>query len=1043
MEVVNVLQSLNEVCNHVYIARRSFSIASALLCLFRILSPDILAQPKNLTFEHFSLEVTSPLWVPCIYQDRTGYLWFGTVNGADRYDGHSFTSFSHQPGDSAVAAWVQTLFEDRAGNMWLGTSHGLDKVDSVTGRLRHYTPNPQKPTHSEANWVYAIHEDHDGTLLVGTRGGLHLLNPTTEAFTSLFHDSTDPGSISSNAVNAIHEDATGSMWIGTGGGLDRFDRATGKFIHYWRDANSQRDDGSNTMNWISNIYEDHSGVLWLGTNGGLVAFDQKAERFTPYTHDPKNPGSLVDNNVTSICEDESGTLWVGTGGAGLDAFDRWLKRFSHYVHDANDPASLSNNSIAFVYRERSGTLWIGTNGGGVNKLNRTKPLFTLYTHEDRNPKSLLHDNIRSVVEGNAGTVLVVTAKGLERFDPRSETFTHLLRDESVQEVVEDRKGTLWVGTWHGLYTYDGHGRLIGLRDSSGREFHENVTCICEGRDRKFWIGTWGGELFLLDATTNAVTSAYKSNSLMMNTVFEDAHGVVWAGMWDGGLICYDPSTGSTTQYVSEWGKPAVLSSNHIMSIHEGRTGMLWFGANNGLNKYDRATGTFTHLIGGERPGGITSILEDDRGNLWMGSTPGISKYDPETMRFSIYDGTHRDWERGCRVRNGEMYFGGSKGLIRFHPDSIRDNSFVPPIVITSFRKFEKPFPFGNEIRLTYGENFVSFEFAALSYVSPEKNQYAYKMEGLDKDWVYSGTRHYAAYPHLEPGEYIFRVKGSNNDGAWNEEGTSIAVIITPPWWKRWWFTTFLWLTIVGSIGGGIRYIEMKKLKKKIQQLEQEHAIAQERDRTRDRIASDLHDDVASTLGSIALYTESLNRGLKSTSQPTRDLVQRINTLLNEAQDAVSDIVWSVTPRHDTLEDLLWRMKDLAADLCSANGIAYSIDIPKNLDVVDLPEKLRKNIYLIFKEAINNIIKHAQAKSVSMRVEIVSAMFEMVIEDDGVGFVKDGQSAGASLAPDGDDYPVRGHGMRNMTKRAEEIGGLLSVRSTPGKGTTLRLSVSMT
>ena len=1035
---------LNGVSHHAYIARRSFSIAAALLSLLHILSPDILAQPKKLTFEHFLLrEATSSLWIPCIYQDRTGYLWFGTVNGAERYDGYSFELFSHQPGDSTVASWVETMYEDRAGNMWLGTSCGLDKIDLGSGRFRHYTPSPQKPTQSEANWVYAIHEDNDSTLLVGTGGGLHLLNPITGAFTNLYHDSTDPGSISSNAVNVIHEDGTGSLWIGTGGGLDRFDRATGKFIHYWHDANSQRDDGSNTMYWISNIYEDHSGVLWLGTNGGLVAFDQKTGRFTLYTHDPKNPGSLGDNNVTSICEDESGTLWVGTGGAGLDAFDRRLKRFSHYIHDANDPTSLSNNSVAFVYRERSGTLWIGTNGGGVNKLNRTKPLFTLYTHEDGNPRSLLHDNVRSVVEGNAGTILIVTAKGLERFDPRSETFAHLLHDESVQAVVEDRKGILWIGTWGGLHKYDGHGSLIGLRDSSGKEFRENVTCMCEGHGGKLWLGTWGGDVFSLDARTHIVSSAHTSNSLMTNTVFEDTHGLVWSGMWDSGLICYDPSKRTTTWYVSEWGKPAVLSANHIMAVHEDRIGTLWIGANNGLSKYDRSTNTFTYMIDREVLGGngVSSILHDDHGNLWMAAATRILKFDPVIGRFKNYDAPGELWH-GCRVKNGEMYFGGSKGLIRFHSDSIRDNSYVPPIVITSFRKFEQPFPFGKEIRLPYTENFISFEFAALCYVSPEKNQYAYKMEGLDRDWVYSGTRRYASYPQLEPGEYVFRVKGSNNDGVWNEEGTSIAVIIIPPWWKTWWFTTFFWLTVAGSAGGGIRYIEMKKLKKRIQQLEQEQAILQERDRTRDRIASDLHDDVASTLGSIALYTESLNRGLRETSKPTRELVQRIGTLLNEAQDAVSDIVWSVTPRHDTLEDLLWRMKDLASDLCSAHGIAYAVEVPKNIDVVQLPEKLRKSIYLIFKEAINNIIKHAQAKSVSMRVEIINSVFEMVIEDDGVGFIMDEQRQGTSLAAEVDDHPVRGHGLRNMTKRAEEMGGSLSILSTPGKGTTLRLSVSM-
>jgi signal transduction histidine kinase len=345
----------------------------------------------------------------------------------------------------------------------------------------------------------------------------------------------------------------------------------------------------------------------------------------------------------------------------------------------------------------------------------------------------------------------------------------------------------------------------------------------------------------------------------------------------------------------------------------------------------------------------------------------------------------------------------------------------------------------HEIVFEHAENMFSIEYAALSYDMPEFNQYAYKLEGFNRDWVYCGNKREATYTNLDPGSYTFRVKGSNHSGVWNEIGASLAVIITPPWWKTWWFTIFFWLTIAGSMGAAVRYVEMKKLRKRIQQLEQERAIVQERDRTRDRIASDLHDDVASTLGSIALYTESLNRGLRGSSKPTSELIQRISALLIEAQDAVGDIVWSVTPRHDTLQDLVWRMKDLAADLCSANGIACSVDGPKDMDVISLPERLRKSVYLIFKEALHNITKHAQAKSLSMRVEIVNGMFEMMIQDDGVGF-----TTGEAMRESGtDDHPTRGHGLRNMTTRAEEMGGRLSIHSTPGKGTTLRLSVSMT
>ncbi len=252
------LLKLKDLPTHISAPRRAICIAATLLSLTPVLSTDAFAQPKKLTFEHPVLkEATSSLWIPCMYQDRTGYLWFGTVNGAERYDGYSYVLFSHQPGDSTVASWVETMYEDRAGNMWLGTSRGLDKIDIASGRFRHYIPNLRDTTDPGANWVYAIHEDHDGTLLIGTRGGLHLLDPVTEAITSLFHDSTDPGSISSNAVNAIHEDAAGSIWIGTGGGLDRFDRVSGSFIHCWRDPNAQTDEGFNTMYWISCIVEDH------------------------------------------------------------------------------------------------------------------------------------------------------------------------------------------------------------------------------------------------------------------------------------------------------------------------------------------------------------------------------------------------------------------------------------------------------------------------------------------------------------------------------------------------------------------------------------------------------------------------------------------------------------------------------------------------------------------------------------------------------------------------------------------------------------------
>jgi signal transduction histidine kinase len=547
--------------------------------------------------------------------------------------------------------------------------------------------------------------------------------------------------------------------------------------------------------------------------------------------------------------------------------------------------------------------------------------------------------------------------------------------------------------------------------------------MCEGHGGRLWLGSWGGGVFSLDRRTHIVSSAYTSNSLMTNTVFEDTQGLVWSGMWDSGVICYDPAKRTTTWYVSEWGKPAVLSANHIMAVHEDASGTLWLGANNGLNRFDRSTCTFTYMMDREALGGngVLSILHDNHGNLWMATTAGITKFDPRTGRFKHYD-VPGEVEQGCRAMNGEMFFGSSRGLIRFHPDSIRENSYVPPIVITGFRKFDQSFPFGKEIRLPYADNSLAFEFAALSYVSPEKNQYAYTMEGLDRDWVYFGTRRYASYPHLEPGEYVFRVKGSNNDGVWNEEGTSIAVIITPPWWRRWWFTVFFWVTIVGAIGGSIRYVEMKKLKRTIERLEQERAL----ERERARISQDLHDDIGASLSRIALFSEAAKEEASGASPRLLELSEKIGNNARELLDAVGALVWSMDPRHEKFEDGATHMKNFAQEMFALKNIDFSFIMDPDVSHLSLPIDARKNILLIFKEAVNNIIKHAHCKTVRIEMRTREDTFIMTIEDDGRGPIQRGAG--------------KGHGLENMKTRARNVGAELAVDSIPEGGTRVRLSL---
>ena len=505
-------------------------------------------------------------------------------------------------------------------------------------------------------------------------------------------------------------------------------------------------------------------------------------------------------------------MWVGTYNHGLNVFNKKTKSFTHYVHNEKDPGSLSSNGIQSVCCERSGTIWVSTPDKGVNKLNRVKPPLTSYPYDDQAPNTVFPQ----VSVDNADRIWVHASNEWKKFDPRTETFLRQSLEKGSYPLLDDRAGNLWIGKeFGGLYKRDHHGQITSFHDSSGLKFRRVTYCLIESRDGRFWMGTEDGGFFSVDPARHSVRHVQEAGG-RINNIYEDASGLLWIGTRDRGLLCYDPTRETVVRYGYDPQTPASLSANFVSTVYEDKTGTLWVGAH-GLDRFDRATGTFTHFTAkdGLPIDVVVKILEDDHGDLWLGTFKGISKFDPKTVRFKNYDVSYglADNEiraqSGCRTKNGEFYFGG-KGLTRFHPDSIRDNPYVPPIVVTQFRLFEKPTPFSNEVNLSYRDNSISFEFAALSYISPERNQYAYKMEGLDEDWINSGTRRYAGYPHMEPGEYVFRVKGSINDGIWNEEGASVRITVTPPWWKTTWAYLFYGLVVTGALYG-IRRFQIGRL----------------------------------------------------------------------------------------------------------------------------------------------------------------------------------------------------------------------------------------
>ena len=731
--------------------------------------------------------------VNTIYEDRSGALWIGTddglnqlVRGEEGVSPATFIRFLNDPNASLGPGpnTVRAICEDKAGALWFGTDQGLSRLDRGTGRFTHYGHDPKDPNSLSHNEVYAVLEDHDGVLWVGTRGGglnrlvsspsSAIASPGTDGgesdggkvtprFISYLHRPGDPDSLSHNDVNVIFEDRTGTLWLGTnGGGLNLFDRESERFVSYQHDP---YDAGSLSYDEVMAIYEDRSGLLWIGTyGGGIDKIDRGKKQFALYRADTYNPNSLSQRIVWAICEDKSGILWIGTHGGGLNRLRRDKDQYTFYRSEPNDPSSLSSDIVRFVYEDRAGTLWIGTHGGGLCEFDRDTEIFRCYRHDAGDPLSISHDELRS--------------------------------------IYEDRSGTLWIGTNGGGLNKFVPSSEPGSRPTFVRYRHEPNNPKSLSND-------------------------------FVRVIFEDREGRFWIGTQGGGLNKFEREAGTFSHYRANLDDPEALNNDYIFSIYEDGQGGFWLGTwGGGLNRFDRVSGRFSHYTedDGLADDSIYGIMEDEQGNLWLSTNNGLSKFNPqeETFRnYSVDDGLQGNEFNGgayFKSESGEMFFGGIEGFNAFHPAEIKDNPHIPPVVITTFQKLNKDVKFDRptsdieKVELSYKDYVFSFEFSALDFTAPEKNQYAYKMEGLDEDWVYTdSTKRFATYTTLAPGTYVFRVKGANNDGVWNEEGTSLEITITPPFWKTWWFT-LLWAVfgLAAAVVSYKRRLKTERMKTELQ-----------------------------------------------------------------------------------------------------------------------------------------------------------------------------------------------------------------------------------
>ena len=656
--------------------------------------------------------------------------------------------------------------------------------------------------------IRTIYKDRSGTLWIGNMDGLHrlqispgkLAQPSDVVIKNYVNDPQDPNSVASNNVGSIIEDRAGLLWVGTDNGLNSFNKKNGEWKRYQNHPGNISTISSNNLAiWSgNNIKEDQDGNLWIGTDKGLNKLNKDRTIFTAYFHDPGDPYSLSSNTIIGLQIDKAGILWAAAKngsspeaawGAKLNKANLNTKAFGLSRNNAHDSNSLSDNQVTAIVEDSAGIIWIGTHEGGLNKWDKNTNQYTHFRHSPANPKTLKHDAITAMLEDRHGHLWICNGDVLSQLNKQTGEFIHYpapLGDLVILSITEDHQGFLWLGTAKGILSFD---------EKTGEFSNHHYY------DPKNPEG-------LSDGT--------------VESIFADSKDNIWIGHGSRATDKFNTKTGHISHYKHDAHDSLSISSNIVHSFCEDLKGNLWLGTwAGGLSLFDYKKDSFKTFT--EKDGlannTVFSIVEDNNGRLWLGTRNGLSRFDPVTKMFKNYD--YKDGlqgnifaagvrERGAHFkgRDGTLYFGGNNGFNFFDPDQLEVNSPIAPLVITEFKVFDKQIKGAVEsktIVLDHAQNYFSFEFASLSFYNPAKNQYAYKLEGVDKDWVYSGSRHYAGYTNIDPGKYTFRVKGTNNDGVWNEEGISMIVIIKPPWYRTSWAYIIFTLSVAGLVYAFMRY----------------------------------------------------------------------------------------------------------------------------------------------------------------------------------------------------------------------------------------------
>ena len=766
--------------------------------------------------------------------DHNQTLWVGTAGGGlNRYNEKNdhFTAYLHDPLNPRTLSdnRIHALCEDYHGKIWVGTERGgLNLFDPQTGTAKIFMYSPQNPTSLPANRVYAIEKDIDKTLWIATMGGgLCYFNPIDSSFVRVVFEADDK-SLMKGQMNVT---STNSQ-------VEKPRQQTRRRLNAYSGGNRIVE-----SNGVSALYADKEGFLWIGTYGaGVIRLDVRTNRWERIFYEQKrSPMTASSNDVFSITADHKGRVWIGLEGGGIRVYDRLSGEVKSCVHEPLNIPSLSDNAVRGIFCDNAGTMWIGTATGGVNKYAAGAHRFAVYHREPLNPKSLASDVVRTFCEDSEGNIWVGAVDGgLSRFLRKEGIFERhnyapkrdtVLASEDVWALAAAKDGTLWIGTQNGLFAYHPKKNIRKVyrhNPQDARSLSNNtIRSLYFDRDGVLWIGTNLGGLCRFDESSQSFVS-YRfifNDSLTatgesripdaIRAVLHASDGTLWVGTANLGVVAFDKERGvikaSYRHVETPQGEQSGLSNNTIRYLHEDKRGNIWAGTLDGLNCISPQTGTIRVVTedDGLPNEVIYGILEDKSGYFWLTTNKGLVRFHPDKRSFKTYtkqDGLQSNEFNGNAVLHGSdgwFYVGGISGFNAFHPDSIHDNGRIPPVVLTDIKVFGRSLELDTTITerqtitLPYTHSNCAFSFVALNFIGSEKNQYRYILENFDKEWVEAGTRREAIYTNLEPGDYTFRVQGSNNDGIWNMEGAVLHLVITPPWWGTWYFRLVLVISLLG------------------------------------------------------------------------------------------------------------------------------------------------------------------------------------------------------------------------------------------------------